>query len=174
MLQDSKHETTSGHLSHGTSLSAQVSLGTLGKLLVQHGSITGKSNGSEDEEGQGKLLSAGGRHATGQGGASSADDNLTGLVIVSGRNGRDEIADKSLVLDLVIVVLVGDVSVVETVGGFTLAGLFVEFLADFGGLGVLIVVVVVLVLPEAGGNAVTFGEGLLEEVVGELHGGCVG
>ena len=131
-------------LSHGTSLSAQVSLGTLGQLLVQHGGVTGKSNTSKDEEGQGKLLSSRGRHTSTEGSTSSGNDNLTSLVIVSGRHRADEITDKSLVLNLVLVVLVGNVSIVESVGGFALSGLFVEFLADFGGLGGFVVVVIVV------------------------------
>lgn len=88
---------------------------------------------------------------------------------MSSRDGGDEVTDEFLVTDLVLVVIVVGVSGLESVGGLAFSGNFVEVLAnlvDFGGLLFSIVVVVlVLVLLEAGGDASRFGEGLLEEVV---------
>eukprot|EP01083_Nonionella_stella_P188255 693466_1 len=88
------------NLSHGTTLPAEVGLGALGELRVQHGGVSGKSNASKDEEGEGKLLSASGGGSSSEGGASSGHDNLSGLVVVSSLEGADEVAHELLVADL--------------------------------------------------------------------------
>mmetsp|Transcript_13759 Transcript_13759/g.24880 ORF Transcript_13759/g.24880 Transcript_13759/m.24880 type:complete len:315 (+) Transcript_13759:131-1075(+) len=158
------------NLSHGTSLSAKVSLRTLGKLRVQHGSISSKSNTSKDEEGKGKLLSTTGSGASSKGGASSRDNNLSSLVVMPGLEGGDEVAHQLLVTDLVVVVVVTDNALLESVAGLALASGLVELFAQLVDLGCLVIVVVLfLVLLKAGSNAFSLSKGLLEEMVGELN-----
>mmetsp|Transcript_41199 Transcript_41199/g.74272 ORF Transcript_41199/g.74272 Transcript_41199/m.74272 type:complete len:227 (-) Transcript_41199:687-1367(-) len=158
------------NLSHGTSLSAKVSLRTLGKLRVQHGSISSKSNTSKDEEGKGKLLSTTGSGASSKGGASSRDNNLSSLVVMPGLEGGDEVAHQLLVTDLVVVVVVTDNALLESVAGLALASGLVELFAQLVDLGCLVIVVVLfLVLLKAGSNAFSLSKGLLEKVVRELH-----
>mmetsp|Transcript_25600 Transcript_25600/g.48802 ORF Transcript_25600/g.48802 Transcript_25600/m.48802 type:complete len:320 (+) Transcript_25600:123-1082(+) len=163
------------NLRHGTSLSAEVSLGTLGKLGVKHGGVTGKSNTSKDEESKGKLLSSRGAGSASKGGASSRNNNFSGLVVVSSLEGADEVADKLFVADLVVVVIVVDNTLLKSVAGFALASGLVKLLAHLVDLNFLLVITVVLVLilffvlNKTGGNALSLSEGLLEEVVRKLH-----
>jgi hypothetical protein len=162
-------------LSHGTSLVSQVSLGTLGKLLVQHDGISSQSSRSKSEEGQGELLSTSSGRSTPSDTTSSLDGDLTTHVINSRHDILHVVADGLLVPNLVIVIVLSVVVVVgfhggETVGGFTLASGLVEVLANLSGLGLLVLsIVVVLSLLDAGCNTLSLGEDGLELVVGELH-----
>ncbi len=160
------------HLSHGTSLSAKIGLGTLGKLGVQHGSISGKSDTSQNEEGKGKLLSTRGGRLTTNGSASTGHNNVPGQVVSSGLDGCDEVANELLVTGLVVIVVVGLHAVGKAVGGFAFAGVVVEIVADLVDF-VLVVVIVVIVFSEARGNALSLGKGLLEEMVAEVQGGPI-
>jgi len=168
------------YLGHGTSLSAKIGLGTLGKLGMQHGSISGKSNTSQNEEGKGELLSTSGASATTNGSASTSDHNITGQVVSSGLDGGDEVAHQFLVTSLVVVIVVGLHAVGKSVSRLALSGVVVKVLAYLGDLGtlvlvvvVVIVVVLVLILLEARGDALSLGKGLLEEVVAEVQGGAI-
>jgi hypothetical protein len=169
------------YLGHGTSLSAKIGLGTLGKLGMQHGSISGKSNTSQNEEGKGELLSTSGASATTNGSASTSDHNITGQVVSSGLDGGDEVAHQFLVTSLVVVIVVGLHAVGKSMSRLALSGVVVEVLAYLGDLGtlvlvvvvVVIVVVLVLILLEARGDALSLGKGLLEEVVAEVQGGAI-
>ena len=168
------------YLGHGTSLSAKIGLGTLGKLGMQHGSISGKSNTSQNEEGKGELLSTSGASATTNGSASTSDHNITGQVVSSGLDGGDEVAHQFLVTSLVVVIVVGLHAVGKSMSRLALSGVVVKVLAYLGDLGtlvlvvvVVIVVVLVLILLEARGDALSLGKGLLEEVVAEVQGGAI-
>ena len=89
---------------------------------MQHGSIRRQSDTSKDEERQRKLLPSRGVRGASQRGTSATHDNLSGLIVMPGLEGRDVVAYQFLVADLVVVVVVVDHALLEAVSLLALAG----------------------------------------------------